>query len=510
MNIEETLAMFNREIIARRGTLVLSFVVVALAVLATGWTYKAKYESTVTILADSSNIIKPLLEGTAQATEVNDRAEIAREVIFSRDIVDQIIRSNGLAGTATDPAAVERVRLALYKNTVVADLPGNTFLIAFKHEDPAMSYNVTKQFGDLFLERSIQEQSRESNEAFDFIQNQVQTYREKLAGSEERLRQFRARSGLGIVTNAQSIDDEIIELRRSIEKTELELREAQAQASSLKRQITGESISAVSVYRESQYQERIGELQNEIERLRLDYTDTYPDIVRMKQQITDLRDLAGRERGRRDGAASISQQDRERASVSPVYQELKRQQAKATVAVETLRVRLIQKRSMLRKETDRASSTNNFGAELADLKRDYEVNQEIYQDMLRRREQARVSMNLDEQRQGLSFRIQEPAVLPSIPKGLRFLHFLAGGLVLAVLLPLGILFGLLTIDPKLRLPSVMQESLGLPVLAVVPHYKGMHESSGLYRGKFVLTLAILSVVAFYGVAGWARITGGTA
>ncbi len=508
MNIEETLAMFNREIIARRGMLVLAFMGIALAILAAGWLHKAKYESTVTILADSSNIIKPLLEGTAEATEVQDRAEIAREVIFSRDIVDHVIRSNNLADGVTDLADIERIRLELYKNTVVSDLPGDTFLIAYKNTNPSLAYNVTKQFGDLFLERSIQEQSRESNEAFDFIQNQVQVYREKLAGSEERLRDFRAVSGLGIVSNGNNIDQEIIDLRRGIEKTELDLREAQAQASSLERQIAGESVSAVSVYRETQYQEQIGQLQNEIERLRLDYTDTYPDIVRLKQQINDLRQMAGRERDNRNG--NSSQLDRERASISPVYQQLKGQQARATLAVETLRVRLSQQRAMLRKESERASSSNNFGAQLADLKRDYDVNQEIYQDMLRRREQARVSMNLDEQRQGLSFRIQEPAVVPTIPKGLRFLHFLAGGLILAVLLPLGLLFAFLKVDPKLRLPSDMLENLGLPVLAVVPHHKGPTESSGIYRGKFVLAVAVLAIFASYGIAGWIRVTGGSA
>lgn len=500
--------MFNREIIARRGTLVMAFIVIAMLMLAGGWVYKAKYESTVTILADTSNIIKPLLEGTAEATEVVDRAAIAREVIFSREIVDQVIRDNKLAEGVTDPAAIERVRLELYKNTEVADLPSDTFLIGYKHSDPQVAFNVTKQFGDLFLERSIREQTRESNDAFDFIQKQVQVYREKLAGSEERLRDFRARSGLGIVSNADNIDQEIIDLRRSIEQTELELREAQVQESSLKRQLSGESASVVSTSRAQQFEAQIGELQNEIERLRLDYTDTYPDIVRMKQQIADLRQLAQQERTRsRNG---ISQLDRERASVNPVYQQLKSQLADATVAVETLRVRLSQKRSRLQKEIERASSSNNFGAQLADLKRDYEVNQEIYQEMLRRREQARVSMNLDEQQQGLSFRIQEPAVIPQIPTGLRFLHFLAGGLVLAVILPLAALFGFLHLDPKLRLPSTMQDSLGLPVLAVVPHYKGPYESAGLYRSKFVLTLAVLAVVAMYGFAGWARITGGTA
>ena len=37
---------------------------------------------------------------------------------------------------------------------------------------------------------------------------------------------------------------------------------------------------------------------------------------------------------------------------------------------------------------------------LAELTRDYEVNRDIYQDMLRRRENARVSMELDRERRG--------------------------------------------------------------------------------------------------------------
>jgi len=448
-----------------------------------------------------------LLQGSAEATEDADRVAIARDVIFSRNIVDQIILSNDLAAGAITPADMERVRLKLYKDTKVSDIPPSTFVVSYKSEDPVLSYNVTKQFGDLFLERSILEQTRESNDAFNFISERVDEYREKLAASEERLRDFRAKVGFDIVANAGNIDQEMILLRRTIEKNELDLAEARAQESSLKRQLTGESASAVKNFRSNQIQEQIGALQNDIDRLRLDYTDTYPDIIRMKQKIESLRAQADRERNSQ--SSGTGQLDAERTSVNRVYQDIKGQLAKASVAVETLRVRLNQNRARLRKETDRATSSNNYGAQLTELKRDYDVNQELYQDMLRRLEQARVSMNLDEQKQGLSFRIQEPAVVPTLPKGLRFLHFLASGLVLGALIPLGLLFTYLTVEPKLRTQSEMEEQLGLPVLATIPHYRREGEHGGALRSKFVLMMVLLGVIAAYVVSGFLRLTAGS-
>src|SRR3546814_4245213 len=45
----------------------------------------------------------------------------------------------------------------------------------------------------------------------------------------------------------------------------------------------------------------------------------------------------------------------------------------------------------------------------AELTRDYTVNRDVYQDLLKRRESARVSMNLDADQDGPSFAVQNPA-----------------------------------------------------------------------------------------------------
>ena len=52
---------------------------------------------------------------------------------------------------------------------------------------------------------------------------------------------------------------------------------------------------------------------------------------------------------------------------------------------------------MLNSELDRSRRIAASESALAELTRDYEVNRDIYQDLLKRRENARVSMNLDEE-----------------------------------------------------------------------------------------------------------------
>jgi len=162
MFTEEWLAMFNREIVARRGSLTVVFAIVALAVLVAGLFYKPKFESSVTIFADNQSVITPLLEGAAAQTRVEDSATIAREILFSRDIVDDVI------------------------------------------------------------------------------------YRDKLAASESRLREFRTRYGEGVAASAVDIDEELIELRRNIDLTQLELSEAEARKASLARQINSEGVTAIN------------------------------------------------------------------------------------------------------------------------------------------------------------------------------------------------------------------------------------------------------------------------
>ena len=154
---------------------------------------------------------------------------------------------------------------------------------------------------------------------------------------------------------------------------------------------------------------------------------------------------------------------------------------------------------MLASEMARSNRIASSESTLAELTRDYEVNRDLYQDLLKRRENARVSMNLDAEQRGLSFRIQEPAQMPLRPSGLRVMHVAGAGLALALLIPLGLLFALTKLDPRVRSPLQIEREAGLPVLGTMPAYlTGRRRRAALRRYSLAASL-FLAVPLLYGL-----------
>jgi hypothetical protein len=151
----------------------------------------------------------------------------------------------------------------------------------------------------------------------------------------------------------------------------------------------------------------------------------------------------------------------------------------------------------LTNELDRGRRVNVGEATLAEITRDYEVNRDIYHDLLRRRENARVSMNLGQTEQGPAFRIQEPANLPVQRTGLQLMHVLLAGCLLSLVLPAAFVFAKLTFDPRIRRPALIATDLKLPILAVVPRFTARSDLVTL-KGEVGALLALMaaSVLVF--------------
>jgi len=108
-----------------------------------------------------------------------------------------------------------------------------------------------------------------------------------------------------------------------------------------------------------------------------------------------------------------------------------------------------------------------------------------------------VSMDLDAKQQGLTFRIQEPAVMPLRPSGVRLMHIAIAGLALAVLLPLGLLFGYARFDPRARSAAQIERMAGLPVLATIPAYPTPTDRRRSVMHGTVLAVIIAGVMLCY-------------
>jgi polysaccharide chain length determinant protein (PEP-CTERM system associated) len=257
-------------------------------------------------------------------------------------------------------------------------------------------------------------------------------------------------------------------------------------------------VTAVQT-RESLYRAQLLSLQSQLDTLLLNYTDQYPDVVRVRHQIADIQQAMKQEELRRAqgpqqaGAFADTQ-------MNPMYQELRSQNAAASREAAATQTRMGIAESMLEEELNRSRRIAKSESALAELTRDYEVNRDIYQDLLRRRENARVSMELDREQRGLTLRVQDPPIMPLRPTGLRFLHFALGGLLLAVAMPVGLLFLLVRFDPRIRSVRLLQKYADRPILTVVPVYK-TPRARRTQRNRNVASFAmLLAVVVAYGAA----------
>jgi uncharacterized protein involved in exopolysaccharide biosynthesis len=242
-----------------------------------------------------------------------------------------------------------------------------------------------------------------------------------------------------------------------------------------------------------------------LDSLRLSYQETYPDIVSLKQQIA-AQELVIESM---QGGGYVSRASNSDSDKNPLYEELRVRQAETELDLRSQRNRLVSVERMLENEYERAQRVASKEAELSELVRDYDVTREIYDEMLGRKEKARLSMTLDVEGQGVSFKIQEPAVYPINPTGLKFIHFVLAAPFVGLLAAIGLVFAYVLLDPRVRSPSLLINSLPaeIELLAVIPHVRTRLTRRVMRIDVIVLALVCLAAAAVYAGIVWSRLNG---
>lgn len=489
----------------RRIAMGITFAVIALAALGLGIVWPKKYEASTTILAQESSIITPLMEGAAAATGNKNRAGIARDVIFSRRVLDSVLQTGGWVTSDISPIARDRLIEGIKSRTRIVNDRDNLITISYFDSDPKRAFDVTRAFGQLFISESLASKQRESREAYEFINSQVEAYRAKLTDAEDKLKAYRdanadARPGSETDTNAR-----ISQLRTQIENNRMDYMQKQSQAAALSSQISGESeVNSVQTVG-GIYQTQLADLQGQLDKLRLNYTEDYPDVVRLRHQVEDVRaQMQGADARRAAGGAMPVDHT---IAMNPVYQQMRLQLSAVRGDAAASAARVNASESMLQGELERSKRIANSENVTSELTRDYNVNRDVYQDLLKRRETARVSMNLDAEQRGLTFLVQNPATLPLVPSGLRFMHFGLGGLALSLAIPFGLIFVVARFDPRVRSAGQLEAATGFPVLATIPYYPTPRDRRRDHLRNMLLGAIVLGVGAVYLLLFWLRLKG---
>ncbi len=502
---ERLIKAIARELSARRNLWVAVALVVSATALVVAFTKPNVYESTGSILVENRNIVGPLMEGVAEQTEVAYMASIVSEIAFSRRLLERILEVGGWIDDSTSGQERERLMQDLRGRTTVRNRGRNLITISYRDQDPERAYDVANMFVDWIIRESMKSQREESLSAFKFIDSQVQEYHAKLVDSELALKRFRDENLDALPESSRQVGERAMGLRREAESLRLEISELNAQEISLVEQLSKETVVTNAAGRQSQIRLRLAELESELATLRLSYHDAYPDIVRIQGQISQLREELAVLEGVAGVAAAAVTSDGGTGQGQDLFGDLRSRLADIRTRQSSASVRLRELETLLELEIDRSQKIGESEQALTELNRDYEVNQDIYQDLLRRREKARVSMTMDQEQQGLIMSVQEPPAVPFTPTGLRFLHIALAGLVFSFALPLAITALLVQFDPRVRMKEQI-EQLQVPVLSVISDMKPVGASAT--ASTLAFTIGLFALAAMYALAAWYKLSGG--
>ncbi len=502
MNTEITLLVntIQKELWLRWRLSLIIFVFTAMATLVAAWFWPKVYTSSSVILVDQQSILSPLMRGTVVETTVRGHSRIARQVIFSQKSMDRIVESEVWAGESTSaltPKEHDLLKNEIQGKTDVSEVGQNLIEISFKDRNPERAFKTAKLLTQNFVQDSISAKQEESRSAYDFIDEQVSIYQIKLRQAEEAIKEFRSKNVDATQGAKDNANARLVELKRELEGVELEISSEESGILGNKRRLSGE-VSAeanASFEKESAIQARIIELSTRLDDLRLNYKDTYPDIVQLKGQIKSLQQALSMESGKRESIAKGSKS----APSGIVAQELKRAVLVSEAKIINLNAKKKQLQRLIDRERETLTQINAVEAEVAELNRDYNVNQNMYQGLLGQRENARVSMNIDIKNQGLTMKIQEPAILPITPHGIRFVHILLVGLALSFALPIGLVYTITLLDQRVRSEFYLRDDLRLPILATVYDIQNvaMKRHNILKFASILLTILVIGFVYGY-------------
>ncbi|PUA27577.1 MAG: chain length-determining protein [Cellvibrio sp. 79] len=492
--LKDMLVALRAELVRFRYWCVALFIIVAFSFLGLSLIWPKTYTTSAVLFADVTNIIEPLLKGRAEVTKI-DRSEQAGEVIYTRNNMLAAATEAGLVTKQTDEVQQDRIiRQIRSAITIRKERNNNHFTVSYSADNPDKSFEVLNAIVNVFIEDTARKKREESVGAYNFIDAQVQTYKKQLESAEEKLKEFNAKNTDG---SEESVSNRISGLRQEIEALKITIEETQARMNTIQQQLGSEGQYLQAKGQVDDLRQRRTVLSGQLEQLLLSYQESYPDIISLRTQIADV-DMAI-EKMQSSGAV-FGNADKVQ---NPLYEELRKQVADADVNLRTQKRRMQSLVSLQEQEYERQQRIASNQAQLSELTRDYNVTKKVYEEMLQRKEAARLSMTLDIEGQGVSYRIQEPASFPLKPSGITFIHFVVIGPVAGLILSLGLLVLYVLFDPHFRSARSLQRQLpdDIELIGVIPHYKSPL-GERLFKKDMLLILVILSasLAAYIGIA----------
>jgi polysaccharide chain length determinant protein (PEP-CTERM system associated) len=451
------------------------------------------YESEARVYVDTQSLLRPLLRGLTVETNPNTQIRLMVKTLLSRPNLERISRMTDLDVQANNNEEYERIIKSL-KNKIKISGVGreNIYTLSIEDQDPEMAKNIVRSALTVFIENTLGETRNDSDSAQKFLNTQIKDYENRLANSEARLTSFKQKySGIlpeqsggyyaklnGNKDRLKAIELELLENKTRLDSAQKQLNQSVISDSNSDNKIKNESSIQTT------YDDRITELEVQLDTLKLRYTDKHPDVKEVSRNLEHLNKMRSTEIEKYLAQSNDETNSSKRLSANPVIQEVQIQVNQLENLIASLNVRADTYRQRIIELENRVHTLPEIEAELIALNRGYGITKSKYEELLSRKETAQLAQQADETTDKIQFRVIDPprkATKPSGPK--RFILF---GVVTVLGFGVGIGLSLLMslLNPLATSTTQLSKITGVPIFGVV----SANENLGLQRWQQKKTL----------------------
>ncbi|WP_263771502.1 XrtA system polysaccharide chain length determinant [Propionivibrio soli] len=434
-----------------------------------------KYEASTRIYVDTQSILKPLMSGLAIEPNLDQQIMILSRTLISRPNIEKLIRMADLDLNIKSKQGQDALIDSLMKTlTIKSTSRDNLYTLSYNDQDPERAKRVVQSLASIFVESSLGDKRKDTDSAKKFIDDQIIVYQKKLEEAENRLKEFKLRNISMQTSDGKDYFGRIGEVSAALERSKLELREAENARDSLKRQIVGEepvllpdnpNANANAAVSLPEIDGRIDAMKRNLDGLLQRYTEQHPDVVGTRRMIHELEEQKRQEiasRKKIDPASPASLLNN-----NPVYQQLKLALAENEATVASLRVRVAEYQARYNQLKDAMKLVPQLEAEYSQLNRDYDINKRNYESLVSRRESATLSGEMEASAGGVDFRLIDPPRVSPRPVSPNRLLLVPLTLVLALAAGFFVAFAASQIRPVFFDARALRELTGLPLLGSV-------------------------------------------
>jgi uncharacterized protein involved in exopolysaccharide biosynthesis len=512
------------------------------------------YRSTATILIEEQEIPSELVKSTV-TTFADQRIQIISQRIMSRANLMEIVKKFDLytdeLKSKTEERVLEKMRKSIKVETVSADVidPRNgvptkatiAFVLAFDSSSSGLAQKVANELVSLFLKENLKARTEAAENAAMFFTEEKRRLKDNISELQAQLAEFKEKNltqlpeanqlNLQEFTNFNNQLMGLDNMERSAQERRIYL---EGQLATIDPNTTSTNAIGTRIF---DMKDRLKELQSQYPSVASRYSDTHPDVLKIKREIDSLQKEIGTSNDLNSLTAELTDKKAELALIlkqysekhpdviklqkeitalqqtlseakqheyssvatepdNPAYISLKTQIEAANNELKSIaltRAKLTEKIETLREKLRTAPLIEK---EYINLVQDLENTHNRYRGVDAREMEAQIAQQLELQKKGEHFTLIDPPQEPLEAYSPNRLVIMILGFVLALASGFGSAALIEMLDTAIHSEKNITAILGVAPLATIPYLESYKETQDRkIRSTSLLVIVLISAIA---------------